>query len=73
MSQWAESGSFDLGRELISVLGADELPEPALPRKRPSATLVQHVVMGHQQQSEKRCANVADTVRGFLCNAALAR
>jgi hypothetical protein len=65
-SQWAESGPFDLGRELISVLGADELPEPALPRKRPSATPAQHVVVGHQQQSEKRCANVAAPSVGFV-------
>ena len=35
--------------------------------------LVQRVVMGHQQKSEKPCANVAHTVPRFLCDAALTR
>ena len=36
-----------LGRELINALGRTTYQSPLCPRKRPSATAAQHVVMGH--------------------------
>ena len=37
-----------LGRELINALGRTTYQSPLCPRKRPSATAAQHVVMGQE-------------------------